>query len=93
MPQVHWEEPPPTKVPDRKRKRAWEDEAAQLRASPGHWARIAEYEKTDYGKATNLQRTVNKGYVPAFEPSGAYEGTVRTVGDIVKVYARYVGEE
>lgn len=79
-----WEDPPaPHPRKGGKNSNAWRDEADQLRAHPGTWARVADRGNSAVAKAMASQ--IRLGIIPAFEPIGAFEATHR--GSYV--YARY----
>jgi len=96
---MQWQDPPGEVGVRGPHIQAWAEEAAALRANTGTWAVIADYPKSppprgndNYTKAGNLSRNIKKGSLNAFQPAGAFESTVRTEDDHIRVYARYVGE-
>lgn len=69
---------------------ALDDVAAQLRATPGEWARIDT--KQTKGAATARAQQIRTGSLRAFRPHGTFEAAARTVDGEHRVYARYVGQ-
>lgn len=88
---MKWEKPPLS--PRTGRGRNWEEEAAELRDSPGEWAVLAERPRSERSRAYDLSVNIKQGRIVAFRPSGSFESTVRLDGDMHKVYARYVGTD
>lgn len=82
-----WEEPPPVGQGVRT---SYEDVARKLRARPGQWAIVAQYDKSR--TAAGVANNIRKGISRHFRPEGHYEAVGRTVGGEHRVYARYVGE-
>jgi hypothetical protein len=64
--------------------------AANLRAHPGRWAVVAEFE--GQGSAANLSVGIRAGRTLSWQPAGSFDSTTRKEGDVAVVYARYVGE-
>lgn len=82
MSALTWEEPP-ANGRDR-----WASIAAELRAHPGRWAKVAEDE---WPSAAGC---IKRGKFAAFRPAGSFEAAHRSVvGRKGDVYARYVGGE
>jgi hypothetical protein len=65
----------------------WENEAAELRANPGRWARIFT-SKTHQG-ALQFAKYVRDGARVAFRPPGTFDAVAR--GN--DVWIRYIGGE
>jgi hypothetical protein len=66
--------------------------AKALRERPNLWAIVHEFAMEEpYWKATLLGQFV-KGNGHAYRPAGTFEAAVRTVGNVRRVYARYVEE-
>lgn len=84
MTDLTWEEPPPPK------QRSFRDVPDALRAHPGEWARIAEYDVRN--QACMLVGRIRRGEVKYWKPAGSFDAVARAVGDKHCVYARYVGE-
>jgi hypothetical protein len=66
--------------------RAWEKEAAALRANPDRWARIAS--KNSISAAGTLSMNIRTGHLISFRPAGDFEVTTRGLD----VWVRYVGD-
>lgn len=91
-----WEEPPPCKKPQKAKSpgrpaSAWQEEAAQLRARSGSWARIGV--KPTSHQAGNLAADIRSGRLGVFAPAGSFEAVARHVDGEYRVYARFVGGE
>lgn len=83
-----WEEP----APDEKRQKfsATSSLVAEMKANPGRWARLGEYERDN--SAQYFAKRVNAGGSLWCQPAGSFEATDRRVNGTAVVYARYVGE-
>lgn len=94
MSDLVWEEPPAPIGGGKYRWHKYADVAEQLKAKPGEWARVGEFDRDS--RAGTLSQTIRLGR-DAFGPRGSFEATVRTiksgrVGEsIVHVFARYIG--
>lgn len=84
---MKWENPPPAPRTRNPGGKAWAEQAAELRAHPGHWGILAEYPAGKRQAARNLAWQVSTGLLVAFRPEGAFEAVTRAAGDTVKVYA------
>lgn len=73
-----------------RRRYKYSEEAKELRKRPGEWAVLKESSLEDYSAASSLAVHIRKGHFPSF-PAGDFEARVRTEGDQVCVYCRYVG--
>lgn len=97
MSDLVWEDPPEMAgVVSRAEVHKYAATAAQLRARPRVWARVAEFGSQT--KAGSFSSSVKQGRL-GFLPKGAFESVVRTVergrpgAQRVRVYVRYVGGE
>lgn len=88
---IRWEEPPPSARggAGREPSRRFVAIADQLRANPGRWALIQETEQ--HGKS-GLATHIRLGAIVAFAPCGDFDAVTRRVGDVTRVYARYLGD-
>jgi hypothetical protein len=90
---LRWEEPPPAK---RGRRgggiAAYQVEADAMRAAPGRWAVLRSVPRANSKVVMNLSHSVRTGAATVFRPIGAWEATVRTVDDEVRLYVRYIGD-
>lgn len=64
---------------------AWQNEAAELKARPGQWARVATKQTTS--SAGTLASRIKEGQIRAFIPAGHFQAVIRGMD----VWARYVG--
>lgn len=94
--QIIWEEPPPSARANYASPRpSW---VFDLRARPGHWARVREfpYQGDQYAKAAGaasaLATRIRKGGAKYWQPAGSFEAVSRRADGAYRVYARYVGE-
>lgn len=83
---IRWEAPPTGPV--RRNADRYQAEAAALMERPGDFGIIAEFAKRSM--AYHLSKSIRDGKL-AFTPAGAFESTTHATGDMVRVYARYVG--
>lgn len=81
----------PTTTPRSARAAQLADQAAQLAARPGEWARLGTYHHQV--TAAGMARRIRTGETAAFRPAGAYEAVSRGVDGEYGVWARYVGGE
>ncbi len=83
---LRWE-PPPEASPGTRgpQTRQWQIVALQLRANPGRWGVICEDNNYVIDK-------IKRGIGP-WKPAGDFESVQRTVGGIITVYARYIGDD
>lgn len=85
---VEWADPPPD---NRGRPKNHKEIAAQLKANPGVWAKVAAYSKAPSSATTaHIIRTAR---FKSYEPAGSYDAVARTVDGVHWVFARYVGEK
>lgn len=86
MEEMKWENPAP-ETRGRKPLVKYEVIAEELKRRPGEWALVGE------NLAMSLGSHISIGRIKAFQPAGAFEGTIRGQenGRALKVYARYVG--
>lgn len=87
--EIRWEDPKP-------RRRGTQADldvmTSELRAHPGRWAVVREYGLDDGRKnAYPYTALLKRGRIKAFTPVGDWEATTRTDGEVIKVYARYIG--
>lgn len=83
------EELPPAKQLGRNAS-AWLEEAAELKAHKGHWAKLKTFAKSS--GAGSLSSAIKAGKLAAFKPAGSFEAVSRTNDDgTAVVFARYVG--
>jgi len=61
--------------------------AEELKKNPGEWALVGE------NLSISIGSHISSGRIKAFQPAGAFEGTIRGVegSRAKKIYARYVG--
>ncbi len=83
---MKWENPPPQQAARNPGGKVWAEEAAELRAHPGHWGVLAEYQLAKTAAARQLAHIVKTGKCVAFRPEGAFDAVTRTEGETVKVY-------
>ncbi len=74
---IRWENPPPPHQGANASKRA---------------RRPDVLEEQRFGDAGGLAGQIKAGRLAAFRPGGWFEAQTRTIGDLYRVYARYVGE-
>lgn len=65
--------------------------AKQLRDRPGAWGVIATFPVEQRNSAYGLSQAVRLGKYYTTFPGRQFESKTRTVGDAIKVYARFVG--
>lgn len=88
---IRWADPPPTSLRGERTTAPWSrynDLADELRARPGEWAVIAEFN----GRHTGLATHVRMGSIACFTPAGDFDAVSRQVGKYTAIYARYVGD-
>lgn len=89
---IRWEKPPPTSMHGERRTAPWSrynDLADELRAAPGRWAVIAEW---DGSQRTELATHVRMGSIACFTPAGDFDAVSRQVLGKTVIYARYLGD-
>lgn len=86
MTNMKWETPKPTR--GRKPLVDYAGIADELKKNPGEWAVVGE------NMPISLGSNISSGRIKAFQPAGAFEGTIRgqSNGRAVKVFARFVGK-
>lgn len=88
---VRFEGPPPSPVGGRWNAVCdYKTIASELRASPGEWGIVAEFDRRP--PATAPSHRIRHGLNAAFRPSGTYKAVSREVADKHIVYAMYVGK-
>lgn len=94
---MKWATPP--KSPTRKPGRAYEQEAAKLRANPGQWALVRTLRinpERDSGRS--VAHDIKTAKYVAFRPAGSFDAESHrewdeNLGEIVlNIYAMYVGD-
>lgn len=66
------------------------DIAWELYQSPGQWARIREASIDERNKLDQQAYTIRYAKSASWNPAkGSFSATVRRVGDVVRLYARY----
>ena len=92
---MKWEDPPLRNriMPS---ERAFEREAAELKAHPKRWALVTIIPTDRLKSGTGTASAMRRGQYASFRPAGAFEAVSRQVTDengdeVVKIYARYVG--
>jgi hypothetical protein len=84
---IQWEEPPT----ESQIHGAYHAFAAELRKRPMAWAVLKSFPREHARRAWAMSSNINSGKKSRDWRPGEFEATARTVGDVVKVYVRYVG--
>lgn len=92
MPDIRFEDPPPTSPnPRGQRSHSHFLVAEAMRARPGEWA-IVKVAATSQAARSSAHQ-VRSGRINAFASAGTFESMARQVDGENRVYARYVGTE
>jgi hypothetical protein len=89
-----WEDPPESTRPvglNAERESRWAETVARLQLNPGRWAIIYEGSQ---GSCGSLAWSIRRGATLGFAPPNSFESVTRGPdAGLVRVYARYVGED
>jgi hypothetical protein len=99
MAELTWKNPPDNG--GRQPGHVYEDEAAQLRESPGEWALIKEFPLEEADSARTMGVGIRQGRYWSFRPPGTFDARTATESvhnrkgnlvQVVNVYAVFLGD-